>query len=87
MPGQLDYTDYPDTELYDAFFDAGTLLGGCLNALQDAAERDQNLERAHAWEVERRQMLDERDAIAVDCREAQISAIRRWRARYEQLSD
>ncbi|HET9655332.1 MAG TPA: hypothetical protein VFP72_08255 [Kineosporiaceae bacterium] len=81
-----DYASYPATELYDVFFEAGTLLGGLLNALQDAAEQAHDSEQAQAWQAERRHMRDEREAVGVDDREAQIAAIRRWRARYEELA-
>ncbi len=81
-----DYTNYPATELYDVFFETGTLLGGQLNALQDTAEQAQDDDQAQAWKAERLRMRDEREAVGVDDRDAQIVAIQRWRARYEELT-
>ncbi|MDQ1245806.1 MAG: hypothetical protein QG597_173 [Actinomycetota bacterium] len=80
-----DYASYPPTELYDVFFETATMLGGRLNALQDAAEMAHDLDQVQASQAERRRIRDDRDAVGADDRDAQIAAIERWRSRYAEL--
>lgn len=82
-----EYESYSDTVLYDVFYEAGTMLLGTLNHIENLYEERGDLELSK-WAAEESVVLM-RDRQGVDPfdRDEQISMIKRWKAQRSNLRE
>lgn len=74
-----------DSTLYDVFYEAGTMLGGRLIALERKASAAGDARAARRWRGEHMALDRERIAVPPYDRDAQINAMTRWDTRRKEL--
>lgn len=74
-----------DFTLYETFYEAGTMLGGTLVALERKASERQDGAMFRRFRKERFDMGDDRDDTKKVDRERQVRLIEQWNERRESL--
>ena len=74
-----------DFTLYETFYEAGTMLGGTLVALEDRAEEGNDSAGFRKWRTENLRLQRDRSEAPSHDRERQIRLIEQWTDRREEL--
>lgn len=87
MSNPLDLEQLDSSVLYDLFYESGSKLGGVLLEKEREARKEGKPDLLKRLMQEEYDLLDKRDSVKSDDREAQIACKKAWDNRLRELKD
>lgn len=87
MNDPLDLEQIDSSVLYDLFYESGSKLGGALIEQERKARNEGKIDLLKSLMREEYDLLDKRDSVKSDDRDAQIACKKAWDNRLRELRD
>ncbi|MFR3600875.1 MAG: hypothetical protein ACLTUD_09585 [Bifidobacterium catenulatum] len=87
MNDPLDLEQIDSSVLYDLFYESGSKLGGALIEQERKARNEGKIDLLKSLMREEYDLLDKRDGVKSDDRDAQIACKKAWDNRLRELRD
>lgn len=87
MNDPLDLGQIDSSVLYDLFYESGSKLGGALIEQERKARNEGKIDLLKSLMREEYDLLDKRDSVKSDDRDAQIACKKAWDNRLRELRD